>query len=107
MADNRREFSNLLLEAVEEALSILGETARDAIFFFIKEEFNLRREEIPRNPEKFSNALKAIFGDAGCFLLEEQILYRLYARLGLTYHGRLRRSFSECISIAYELFHKE
>ena len=43
MADNRREFSNLLLEAVEEALSILGETARDAIFFFIKEEFNLRR----------------------------------------------------------------
>jgi len=107
MASTNREFRNLLLEAVDEALSILGETSKSAIFFFIKEKFGLRKEAIPHNLEEFSNALRTIFGDTGCFFLEEQILNRLYARLGLIYQKRPNQNFSECIRTVYELLHRE
>jgi len=107
MANTDQEFRNLLLESVDEALSILGETSKDAVFFFIKEKFGLRKEEIPQNLENFSNALRIIFGDTGCFFLEEQILNRLYTRLGLIYTKRPKQRFSECISIVYELIHRE
>jgi len=107
MANIDREFRSLLLEAVDEALSMLGETSREAIFFFIEEKFGLRKEEIPQNLEEFSNALRMIFGDVGCYFLEEQILNRLYARLGLVYSKRPKRKFSECISVVYNIIHRE
>lgn len=105
MATDDREFRNLLLEAVDEALSILGETSKDAIFFFIKEKFGLGKEEIPQNLEKFSNALRMMFGDTGCFFLEEQILNRLYTRLGIIHQRRPNQKFSACIRTAYDLLH--
>jgi len=107
MANYDREFKSLLLGAIDEALNMLGETSKEAIFFFIEEKFGLKKEEIPRNMEEFSNALRMIFGDVGCYFIEEQILNRLYARLGLVYSRRPEKKFSECIKAVYNIIRRE
>ena len=41
------EFNLVMLEAVDEALSFLGESAKRAFYYHLEEKFKIRREEIP------------------------------------------------------------
>jgi len=40
-------FNLIMLEAVDEALSFLGESAKRAFYYHLEEKFKIRREEIP------------------------------------------------------------
>ena len=41
------EFNLIMLEAVDEALSFIGESAKRAFYYHIEEKFKIKREEIP------------------------------------------------------------
>ena len=41
------EFNSIMLEAVDEALSFLGESAKRAFYYHLEEKFKIRREKIP------------------------------------------------------------
>lgn len=74
----------ILLEAVEEGLSSLGDSPKQAILFHLETSFEIRRDNIPANLTEFAKALEKIFGP-GALYLEKLIARRLYEKLGLEF----------------------
>jgi hypothetical protein len=72
-----KDFQKLFLEAVDDAFSSLGDSARQSIYFHLETRFSLPRDEIPNRLEDFENGLEKIFG-AGTKFLEILIMKRLY-----------------------------
>ena len=75
------EFNLVMLEAVDEALSFLGESAKRAIYYHLEEKFKIRREEIPVKIDDFAEAIEEIFG-LGAKIIEMQIMKSLYKKVG-------------------------
>jgi hypothetical protein len=74
-------FRKLLLEAIDEALSSLGDSVKQAIYFHLEKTFNLKKQEIPDKIEEFTKALEEIFG-LGAKLLEIRIIKDFYEKDG-------------------------
>jgi hypothetical protein len=101
------EFDRLLLEAVDEALSSIGESSKQAIYFHLEKGFNIKKLEIPKKTWEFSVAIEKIFG-LGANFLEILIMKSLYRKVNkkvqlarpedfefATYVAALKRSFLE------------
>jgi hypothetical protein len=56
------EFNKLLFESVDEALSSLGEAVKNTLYLHLKNDFNIKPEEIPNKICEFSDILHKIFG---------------------------------------------
>jgi hypothetical protein len=88
-----KEFDELLLEAVDEGLSVLGESSKQAIYFHLAISFNIKKEEIPEKIEIFADAIEKIFG-LGAKFLEISIMKRLFEKLGRSFKWRRREDFT-------------
>jgi hypothetical protein len=77
-------FCKMLLEALDEAFSSLGESIGDAMYFHLKKTFGIRRNEIPFRIDDFSDALERVFG-IGARHLEISIMKRLHAKAKIEY----------------------
>lgn len=75
-------FTKALLAAIDQGLSSLGDSPKQAIFYHLESSFQLKREEIPQNLTEFKQALDRIFGP-GATYLEKLISKSLYEKLGL------------------------
>ncbi len=73
-------FREIILLAVDEGLSSLGESGKQALYHCL-ENSDIRKNEIPRKIDEFAALLEKIFGD-GAKLLEIQIMKSLYIRVG-------------------------
>lgn len=80
----QNNLRKILLEAVEEGLSSLGDSPKQAIFFHLEASFEISKDNIPANLTDFSKALEKIFGP-GAVYLEKLIAKRLYEKLGLEF----------------------
>ncbi|MCS7124757.1 MAG: hypothetical protein NZ932_05030 [Candidatus Bathyarchaeota archaeon] len=78
------DFQKTILEAVDEGLSSLGESPKQAILFHLENTFKVRRDEIPKNLAEFKRALEKIFGP-GTLYLERLILEKLREKLDLKF----------------------
>ncbi|NWF86524.1 hypothetical protein HXY32_01720 [Candidatus Bathyarchaeota archaeon] len=78
---SQNNFSKILLAAVEESLSSLGDSPKQAILFHLESSFNIKREHIPENITEFTKALENIFGPGAAYL-EKLIIKCLYEKLG-------------------------
>jgi hypothetical protein len=92
----QNNFSKLLLSAVEESLSSLGDSPKKAILFHLEASFNLKKEKIPTNLTEFAKALEGIFGP-GASYLERLIVKRLYEKLGLKFEDMENMDFLQCV----------
>jgi len=86
-------FERLLLEAVDEGLSSLGESSKQAVYFHLKIGFNLKRHEIPYKIEDFADAIEKIFG-LGASFLEILIMKRLYEKVGQPLKLQVSKDFT-------------
>lgn len=75
-----KTFEKLLLEAVDDALISLGDSAREAIYFHLENKFDISRENIPQSLEGFLEGLEKIFG-VGARFLEILMMKELYRRI--------------------------
>ena len=75
-----KAFHKLLLNAVDSALSSLGESAKQSVYFHLGK-FHMKRNEIPVRIEDFDRGLERIFG-AGTRFLEVLIMRKLYEEMG-------------------------
>jgi hypothetical protein len=75
------DVNKLIIDAVDEALSTLGEGPKKAIYAYL-EANNLPVAEIPLHIEEFSNVLEGLLG-AGARLIELSIMKVLHARVGV------------------------
>lgn len=80
MVVKSKDFNELLLASIDEALLSMGVSTRQSIYFHIENNFSLFRDEIPQNLERFQFALEKIFG-LGSRFLEILIMKSLYAKL--------------------------
>jgi len=76
----RNDFDKLLLEAVDEGLSTLGESSKHAIYFHLAISFHVKKNDIPKKIEEFAAAIEKIFG-LGANFLEIIIMRRLYEKV--------------------------
>jgi len=104
----KRDFERLLLEAVDEGLSSLGEPSKQAIYFHLKKSFNIKRQEIPYKIESFAKAIEKIFG-LGANFLEIWIMKRLYEKIGRAFewHEPTEFAFIEYVAAAKRIFQEK
>lgn len=76
-----RHFERLLMEAIDEGLSSLGDSAKQAIYFYLENAFSIRKQDIPNEIQAFTNALEKIFGQ-GAKILEIEMMKHLYMKVG-------------------------
>lgn len=97
----KSDFERLLLEAVDEGLSSLGESPKQAIYYHLDKSFNIKEGKIPCKIEAFAIAIGNIFGSGATFL-ETLILKRLYEKVGhtFTWHRSKDLTFTEQVALA-------
>jgi hypothetical protein len=72
-----KDFQKLFLDAVDGALSSLGDSAKQSIYFHLETKFKVPKDEIPCRLEDFESGLENIFG-VGTRFLEILIMKKLY-----------------------------
>jgi len=75
------DFKELLLEAVDAALSPLGDSSKQAIYFYLEKNFAVKKQDIPNKIEEFTSAIEEIFG-LGAKILEIEIMKHLFVKVG-------------------------
>jgi hypothetical protein len=93
----QNNFREILLAAVEESLSSLGDSPKQAILFHLECSFKIKKERIPENITEFTKALEKIFGP-GAIYLEKLIAKRLHEKLGLEFEDAERWNFLEHVN---------
>ena len=76
-----KAFRQLLFEAVDSALSSLGESAKQSVYFHLEKKFDITKDEIPTRVLDFDQGLEKIFG-TGARFLEVLIMKKLYEEIG-------------------------
>ena len=74
-------FEKLMLEAIDESLSSLGDKSKDLIYFHLEQNLSIDRANLPTNIEAFANALEEIFGNGAKFL-EFLIMKKFNQKIG-------------------------
>jgi hypothetical protein len=75
--NQHENFDQIIVKAIDEALSSLGENVKTAIYFHLENLFKIRKQEIPSRLSDFSNALEQIFG-LGARHLEIMFMKKLH-----------------------------
>lgn len=78
-----KQFNELLLTAIDNAFTSLGESVKKSIYFHLEERFSLKRTQIPSQLKKFQDAIEQIFG-SGARFLEILIMKNLYKLSGIS-----------------------
>ena len=100
------KFKCLLVKAVDESLSFLGDSAKCSIYFYLETSFGIKREEIPKKPEVFAEKLEELFKDGSCYI-KRLILKRLYESVGLELKCKKDYSFADYINEVKEFLDKQ
>lgn len=97
----------ILLEAVDESLSSLGESSKQSIYFHLDNSFNIKKQEIPNKVEAFEDALEKIFG-LGASFIESLIMKRLAEKIELDSKWRPKElTLAQYVNVAKQSFLKE
>lgn len=101
---DERGFEELLCEAVDEGMSSLGESGKQATYYYLDKGCHLTKQEIPCRVEDFANAIEKFFG-LGAHFLEILILKQLYEKVGVTFKQDTFEevSFVECVAQARQI----
>ncbi len=83
-AENKTKFEEVLLEAIDEGLSLLGESSKHAVYFHLEKAFKMNRLDIPYRIEDFTDAIEKLFGP-GAKILEIHIMKCLFKKVGYNF----------------------
>jgi len=89
-------LENILLAAVERALSLIGEDFAQVTFYNLDTKYSLGKPDIPRKPERFIQALHDMFGD-GAQIIEMFIKRAICREMGLNPNTLKRPGMPRCI----------
>ena len=86
-----------IMQCVDDGLEVLGDSGKKAIYYYLKKNFRLKREQIPQKPEKFCRGLTLMFGEEGADIIERWIV----EKLRMTFHLKHRSNitFAEAIAM--------
>ena len=81
--DKTKKFDFMLLEAIDEALSTLGESIKKSVYFHLEVTYKMKRAEIPNEIVRFSDSLDKMFG-TGARFIEILVIKRFYPKIQVT-----------------------
>ena len=96
-------FGDVLLDCVDEALSVLGNEPRQAVYQYLSTIHSLDREQIPDKVDEFAAGLKKALGGASK-VIERLILKKLFQRIGSTFRETADLEFTDYVSEAKRRF---
>jgi hypothetical protein len=96
-------FDRVLLDCVDEALSVLGNEPKQAVYQFLATISSLDREQIPEKVGEFSSGLRKALGGASK-VIERLILKKLFQRVGGTFREMPDLEFSDYVMDAKRRF---
>ena len=98
-----QSFSQVLLDCVDEALSVLGNEPRQAVYQYLATIHSLDREQIPDKVDEFAAGLKKALGSASR-VIERLILKKLFQRIGSTFRETSDLEFADYVRDAKRRF---
>jgi len=98
-----QSFSQVLLDCVDEGLSVLGSEPRQAVYQYLATIHSLEREQIPDKVDEFANGLKKALGSASR-VIERLILKKLFQRIGSTFRETADLEFADYVRDAKRRF---
>jgi len=103
-----RAFEKILIEAVDEALASLGESAKQSIYFHLEDKFKIAKNDIPNRLEDFADGLEKIFG-LGARFIEILVMKSLFKKIGqpLEWDESKELVFVEYVAAAKRSFAKK
>lgn len=81
LPSNNSSFEKLLVEAIDETFSSLGDSCKQAIYFKLEETYKISKPDIPCKIEDFTYAIEKIF-NIGAKFLEIRIMESLFRKIG-------------------------
>lgn len=76
----QEKFDEFLIEAIDEALSSLGEPVKNTVYHHLENDFNIPKNEIPQKLGEFSHIIRKIFG-IGASRLEIKFMKNLNSKV--------------------------
>ncbi len=98
-----QSFSQVLLDCVDEGLSVLGSEPRQAVYQYLATIHSLEREQIPDKVDEFAAGLKKALGGASR-VIERLILKKLFLRIGSTFRETSDLEFADYVRDARRRF---
>jgi len=77
-----RKFEESLSEAIDEALTQLGEPIKNALYLQLEDRLNIQRSEIPHHVKEFSDFLSTTFG-LGAARFEIKCMQKLHSKINV------------------------
>lgn len=104
----QRDFDDILLESIDEALTSLGESVKQSIYYHLEDKFEISKRDIPKRIEDFANGIEKIFG-LGANFIEILIMKKLYEKIGvqLEWNEDKELIFTNYVEAARKCFTKE
>lgn len=102
IADPAVELNNsrdILIQAVERGLSVLGDNVAKVIFYNLEKRFCMARDDMVERPDKLANALEVMFG-SGKATVERLIVNSICTAVGMDPQTLGSPTLSHCIRIA-------
>lgn len=103
MSDKTQSFSQILLECMDDGLSVLGNEPREAAYQFLRTICSLPREDIPERVPEFAAGLKKALGGASK-VIERLILRKLFEKTGSSFRELPDADFNEYVLDAKRRF---
>ena len=106
-ASKVEDFDKLLLEAIDQGLSCIGEDARKEIYYHLETDCGIPKDRIPANIVACCLFLKSIFGES-VYVLELEIMKALFAKTNrvLNWRDNEKLTLSEYVQKARGNSHK-
>ena len=61
-------YETLRNEAVDEGLSLLGDSGKNALYFYLEKDYNIKKGDVCSKVKDFSDALDKTFGVGSVFI---------------------------------------
>ena len=103
MSRGSQQFPQILLDCIDEGLSVLGNEPREAVYQFLKTICSLPRDEVPDRVPEFASGLKKALGGASK-VIERIILRKLFERTGSVFREAADTDFQEYVIDARRRF---
>lgn len=96
MSTRSQSFDQVLLECIDEGLSVLGNEPREALYQYLLTISSLPREEIPARLADFVAGLRKSLGGASK-VIERIILRKLFQKTGSSFREAIDTEFTEYV----------
>jgi len=89
----KENFETALIESIDEVFTTFGESVKQGVYSYLENKHGIRKQQIPRMIEGFTDALESIFGEAAK-LVELKIIEKLQGKVkGFAYKTKRKEIF--------------